>query len=149
MRRADLFAGRRRGLLLAAVVVVLLAVGAAVFVASRDDEQPPRDASPISTPELEPAVGRGYAVSPEGDDDAEGSAEDPWRTLEHALAQLRPGDRLVVADGRYEENVDLHVREGRPEAPIQVVAAAGARPVLVGLLWLEDLSWWDIRGLNV
>jgi hypothetical protein len=152
MRGADRVAGRRPGLpglLFAAVLVVLLALGAAVFLGSRDDNQPTPDAAPVSTPELEPVVGQEYAVSLEGDDDAEGSAEDPWETLEYALAQLRPGDRLVVADGRYEENVDLDVQEGRPDAPIQVVAADGARPVLVGLLWLEDLSWWDIRGLNV
>jgi hypothetical protein len=155
VRRADLpDATRRRRLwaLLAAAVVAILAVGAVVVLGSRDEQPAPQDrpiGAPSGAPDLGPAVGGMYAVSPDGDDDDEGSARRPWRTLEHALAQLRPGDRLVVGEGRYEENVRLDVREGRPEAPIQVVAEEGARPVLVGLLWLEDLSWWDIRGLNV
>lgn len=94
-------------------------------------------------------VGTDYVVSPEGDDDAEGSADEPWETLEHALDQLRPGDRLTVADGRYEEDIQLTVRPGTPEAPVRVQAAEGARPVIEGLLWLQDLSYWELRGINV
>ena len=33
-------------------------------------------------------------------------------------------------------------------APVQVLAADGARPVVVGL-WLGGPSYWDIRGINV
>lgn len=106
-------------------------------------------ASPSPTPTEDTVPGDEYAVSPDGDDDADGTADDPWRTLQHALAQLRPGDRLVVSDGRYDEDVDVDVREATEAKPIRVVAAEGARPVVQGLLWLSNLTWWDISGINV
>jgi hypothetical protein len=133
---------------LAVLVVVLLLV--LVLVVVRDDSEPSDQA--VVPPEVvagEPLTGEEYAVSPQGDDDAVGTADRPWRTLEHALGQLRPGDRLTVGDGTYDENIVLDVREADEDAPIQVVAAEDARPVVVGLLWLADLSWWDIRGINV
>jgi hypothetical protein len=149
-------AARRKGVPLAAasaalsVLLVVLLV-ALVRIAVRDD--PVSSDQPVVPPEVVadgvPVTGEEHAVSPHGDDDAVGSADDPWRTLEYALGQLRPGDRLTVGDGTYDENVDLDVRKAHEDAPIQVVAAEDARPVVVGLLWLADLSWWDIRGINV
>jgi hypothetical protein len=138
---------------LALAVVVLAAV---VFAVTRDpDGSAGGDAR--ATPSVEPVVppsggaisGQEYAVSPFGNDNTDGSADRPWRTLGHALAQLGPGDRLTVGDGEYEEDIDLDVRPGRTDEPVQVVAAADARPVVVGLLWLADLSYWDVRGINV
>lgn len=92
---------------------------------------------------------RQLAVSPSGSDSGDGSAEQPFKTLSHALAVLRPGDSLSVHGGTYVENVRPQIAAGRPDAPIRVSAAPGERPVLRGLLWLHDPSYWSIDGLNV
>jgi hypothetical protein len=55
-----------------------------------------------------------------------------------------------VANGTYREQVrNPPLRRGRRDAPIRVVAAEGARPVLEGLLWLTDADHWHLEGLNV
>ncbi|SFK92122.1 hypothetical protein [Geodermatophilus ruber] len=140
--------GRRAVLLLGLLLVAVLLAGG-VVLATRDGGSGSPQAPPGRPAPEAVGAGEQYAVSPDGDDDASGRPDAPWRTLEHALSRLGPGDVLVVGDGRYRENIDLDLRAGTPEAPVRVVAAADARPVVVGLLWLADLSWWDIRGLNV
>lgn len=109
-------------------------------------------ASPAARPAPDAAPSdavRTLHVSPDGDDDATGGAEEPFETLQHALAQLRAGDELLVHDGTYEERVEVEASPGREEAPVQVRAAPGARPVLRGLLWLQAPTWWRVQGLNV
>lgn len=139
--------GRATTVAIAVTVVALLTLVVTLTRLGRDGGAVAT--APPAVPERPQITGEDYAVAPRGDDDATGTAEDPWQTLEHALGQLEPGDRLTVADGRYEEDIDLQVEEGTRESPIQVVAAEGARPVVEGLLWLSDLSWWDVRGINV
>ena len=94
-------------------------------------------------------AGRVLHVAPRGGDGGAGTAEDPFGSLAGAFAQLQAGDTLMVADGTYEERVEVEVEAGREDAPVRVVAAPGARPVLRGLLWLEDPTWWRLEGLNV
>ncbi|MFN0280944.1 MAG: DUF1565 domain-containing protein [Kineosporiaceae bacterium] len=98
-----------------------------------------------------PAVaGADYYVSPGGSDSAKGSSSAPWRTLEHAMEALRPGDTLVVGTGTYREKLDgVKITPGTSGGPITVKAAPGARPVLAGLLWMHDADYWHISGLNV
>lgn len=139
-------------------VLAVLAVTALVVVFARPggpvvDPEPPAASgppTPVTPPSAEtPVVGREFAVSPSGNDDADGTPADPWRTLTHALDQLRDGDRLTVGGGDYREDVQLDVHRGKQDRPVQVVAAEGARPVLHGLLWLADMTHWDVRGINV
>jgi hypothetical protein len=88
-------------------------------------------------------------VSPSGDDSAAGTATAPLRTLGTAFKRLQPGDTLVVRGGTYVEQVKVKVAKGTAAAPIRVVAAAGERPVLSGLLWLKEADHWTLDGLNV
>jgi hypothetical protein len=88
-------------------------------------------------------------VAPDGDDEGPGSAEHPWGTIGHALAQLQAGHTLLVHGGTYEERVDLELSPGRPEAPIVVVAAPGERPVIEGVLWVRNPSYWRFDGIDV
>jgi len=46
-------------------------------------------------------------VSPQGDDDASGSEDSPWCTVQWAVNHLTPGDVLVVENGTYYEHVQL------------------------------------------
>src|SRR5688572_14838900 len=40
-----------------------------------------------------------------GSDTADGSEKAPWKTINHALKQLSPGDTLYLRKGSYFENV--------------------------------------------
>lgn len=72
------------------------------------------------------AVGLGAApaprvihVSPAGSDAAPGSAESPVKTIGRALAFARPGDRVVVHAGTYQERVVVKT-SGEPGKPIVI-----------------------------
>lgn len=71
------------------------------------------------------AAGRVLQVAPSGDDAGAGSKAQPWRTLGHAFAQLRPGDTLNVGAGTYFERATVSVN-GTPERPIVIQAAPNA-----------------------
>jgi len=66
----------------------------------------------------EPAV---YHVDPDGSDNAEGSADAPWRTLEHAIGQLTPGDTLRLAAGTYAPSRPLRLPDGDAGERIEIV----------------------------
>jgi hypothetical protein len=104
--------------------------------------------SPTPTPTGIPAGAR--YVSPSGSDSAAGTQSTPYRSIKHALAQLRAGDTLVVRGGTYTENVSgVSVSAGTASARVMVRAYPGERPVLVGLLWLSAPSYWTLDGINV
>lgn len=89
-------------------------------------------------------------IAPDGHDEAAGTRARPWATFTHAFGQLEPGQTLVVADGTYREQVrNPSLRPGEPTAPVEVVAAPGADPVLEGLLWLRGADHWHLDGLDV
>jgi hypothetical protein len=46
-----------------------------------------------------PAFASMYNVSPTGNDLAEGSSANPWKTLQHATDNVGPGDAVVVRAG--------------------------------------------------
>lgn len=110
---------------------------------------PPSPSSRTTEP-ASPVVDGAYYVSPEGSDDASGSADRPWGTLAYALGRLRAGDTLYVRGGRYRERIDgVRAVEATADSPITVQAFPGERPVLEGLLWLTRPSYWVFDGLNV
>ena len=84
-----------------------------------------------------------------GDDAANGSEQTPWKTLAHALRQLRPGDTLYLRGGTYYEQVAL-TQSGTPEAPITIASYPGELAVLDGGLreFLESpaTSWEPLSG---
>lgn len=105
---------------------------------------------------------RTYHVAPDGRDgpgtprDAGGDAvcpangaDRPFRTLTYALQCLTAGDTLVVHDGTYRERVVISALPGRPEAPVTVRPAAGARPLVEGRLTLAGANHWRVSSLTV
>jgi parallel beta-helix repeat protein len=47
-----------------------------------------------------------YYVTTTGDDGiGDGSSENPWRTIQHAVNTITEGDTIIVRDGTYNENV--------------------------------------------
>jgi hypothetical protein len=78
------------------------------------------------------AQGPGYFVHPlKGDDAKDGTKNAPWRTIRHALTQLRPGQTLYLNGGTYYENVYLALA-GQPRAPITITSVPGELAVIDG-----------------
>ncbi|MEO8430693.1 MAG: right-handed parallel beta-helix repeat-containing protein [Acidobacteriota bacterium] len=77
---------------------------------------------PVFSSELAPPA-RILHVSARAAAAGDGSAARPWKDLESALRSLAPGDRLVVAEGKYPAGIRIDGRcsMGTETAPIQVV----------------------------
>lgn len=90
-----------------------------------------------------------FVDAPHGDDGASGTQEAPWRTLAHAVRQLKPGDTLYLRGGVYHETVAL-TRSGTPRAPITIASYPGELAVLDGGLreFLDSpaTSWEPFAG---
>jgi hypothetical protein len=67
----------------------------------------------------------------DGDDAGPGTAQRPWRTLSHAVAQLKPGETLYLRGGIYFEHVTVSLR-GTHEQPITLRSYPGELAVLDG-----------------
>lgn len=117
--------------------------------------QPPAAQPPVTQPPAtkslpNPGGGRPLAVAPNGSDSGPGSLQAPFRTLGHAMKNLRAGDTLTVRGGTYTENLLLYsIGRGTPDAPITVQAYPGERPVLRGRVFFKNADHWKISGLNV
>lgn len=124
--------------------------GALLLVASSCGTTSDERVLPPVTPQPQ---GTTRSVAPSGSDDSPGTPARPWRTLRHALQQLRPGQTLVVGGGRYSERLGgetpIAVRPATRERPILVRVRRGERAVLEGLLWLKGASYWTLDGLEV
>lgn len=84
-----------------------------------------------------------------GDDTAAGTERAPWKTLRHALRQLKPGETLYLRGGTYYEKVFLS-RSGTEQAPITIASYPGEVAVLDGGLreFVEqpEKSWEPFSG---
>ncbi|MEA2064596.1 MAG: hypothetical protein U9P14_12905 [Gemmatimonadota bacterium] len=99
---------------------------------------------------IETSGGRQIYVSPQGDDGAQGTAGEPYRTLAAAALQAVPGDRVVVGGGVYHEGDLFAGLRGEPDNPIVITAGDGVRPVLDGSVEIgQGESGWhqEAEGL--
>jgi len=105
--------------------------------------------------------GTRYFMSPTGADAAVGSFEAPWGTFVHALAELQPGDTLVLQDGTYGEatagllhaNCSAGARSGLVDAPVRVVALHERRAFLQASgttppIHVASCGHWVLEGLR-
>jgi len=99
--------------------------------AKRYSSHPPMRPLPApSSPKLGP--GPTYFVDAEkGDDANDGSEQNPWKTVNHALGRLEPGDTLCLRGGTYYEDVTVGV-SGTPGRPITIRSYPGELAVLDG-----------------
>jgi hypothetical protein len=101
-------------------------------------------------------TGRTLYVSTTGHDDlANGwtlvtnTVDTPWRTIETAVRQARPGDTIVVSGGTYQEAVGWGAVKATSAAPIHLQAADGERVVIKGTLALKGADYWIVSRINV
>ena len=111
------------------------------------DGTPPRTAASASASASAPAAADATRfVSADGDDDAAGTAQAPWRTLGHALEELRPGDVLDVDTGTYDADLEPRLTPGTAKQRITVRGRPGA--VVKGLVRLNQPDYWTFEGLE-
>jgi hypothetical protein len=94
----------------------------------------------------------------EGGKTGDGSRETPWNNLQFALNQLKPGDRLIVLNGKYPGKyaIGAGAVDGEDAAPISVYFASDAtlegdppgEPCVAPVLSLGR-SNWKLVGLNL
>lgn len=111
-------------------ILVLVAPGLAAAADRTFTSHPPM--RPLPEPRAGKATtGPVYHVDPAGDDRNDGSETEPWRTVQHGVRQLRPGDTLYLHGGVYHEHVYL-TRSGTADKPVVIAAYPGEQPVLDG-----------------
>jgi hypothetical protein len=79
------------------------------------------------------AVGREIYLAPNGNDTDAGDIDRPFASFNKAIAQVRPGDTIIVRGGTYWLTDTLNIRaknNGTAEQPITLKAADGETPVL-------------------
>lgn len=105
----------------------------------------PTAPSPVPAP-----TGDTFHVAPGGSDGNPGTETAPWGTLAFAVDQLRAGDTLIIDGGTWNTSIELE-RAGTPEAPIRIVARAGATIGPGAADWAVRIaaSHIEVRGLSV
>jgi hypothetical protein len=69
-----------------------------------------------------------------GADANDGSKDAPWRSINHAIAQIAAGETLYLRGGTYYEHVYLG-RVGREDAPITIRSYPGEIAIIDGGRW--------------
>jgi len=92
------------------------------------------------------AEGPKYFVSPQGSDKDSGSQEKPFRTIQFALTQMRPGDSLYLRGGVYRENVRVALR-GTSVKPITLAGYPEENAIIDGSFaefYEEPENAWEL-----
>jgi hypothetical protein len=96
------------------------------------------------------ATGAAYHVAVTGNDAAPGTADRPWRTLQHAADSVVAGDTVYVHGGTYAAGGLTFSRGGREGSPIVFGAAAGETVVLDGdVMVAPGTSYLQLAGFTV
>ncbi len=72
-----------------------------------------------------------YYVATSGADNNPGTFEHPFRTIQHAVDRLVPGDTVLIRGGTYREQVSL-TASGTPDHPITIAGYGDEYPVIKG-----------------
>lgn len=110
---------------------------------------PPMRALPVGS-QRSLASGPTYFVdAAKGSDRNDGSAVAPWKTLQHGVQQLKPGDTLCLRGGIYFESVSI-ARLGTADKPITIRAYPGELAILdAGLREFQEepaTAWEPVSG---
>jgi parallel beta-helix repeat protein len=92
-----------------------------------------------------------YVVAMNGDNTANGSENSPWKTVQHAVDKVKPGDTILLRAGEYSEAVHI-VKSGLHEKPIYLKAFPGESVAIDGgeaAAIKADASYWVIDSLTL
>lgn len=89
-----------------------------------------------------------FVDAAKGDDKQDGSQAKPWKTIQHGVKRLKPGETLYLRGGTYYEKVHL-TRSGTAESPIVIASYPGEMAVVDGglreFLDSPETSWEPLR----
>lgn len=145
----ELATGRLRGIRASIVGCLLVGLATEFLLAAAGKSHP----SQRTSPEI-PLRPRGdgpakFVDAARGDDANAGNEAKPWKSLRHALRQLKPGDTLYLRGGTYYERPVL-TQSGTEEAPITIRAFPGESVIIDGGLreFFENPaeSWEPLEG---
>lgn len=96
-----------------------------------------------------------YYVSPTGSDTNNGSADNPWKTIQYGVDHISAGDTLNIMNGNYQGKIDLN-NSGSSGSLITIRAVANADVVINGsglddyeyLLKIENVDYIIIEGIQ-
>lgn len=87
--------------------------------ANPDSTVPDSETTTTETTTESSAPDADYYVSPDGNNENDGSQTDPLSTISAALNEAQPGDTIYVFPGEYVEAI-FTVRDGEPDNPITI-----------------------------
>ncbi len=107
----------------------------------------------VMTLAVGPLMAAEYYVSPDGSDDAPGTREAPWQTLEKASQTAQAGDTVTLLPGSYEGRLQP-ANSGTAEAPIVFRAEPRMEATLTGpesgtCIALQGVAHIRLEGLRV
>jgi len=149
------------------VIVLLIVTNCSARPAPVDLPNTPKPAAPSkiapAVRTLSPAIlapTAEYYVAADGDDNNPGSEQAPWRTIQHAVEQMTPGDTVLIKSGTY-DGARLE-NSGVADGPLTLKAAPGATVIINGPgpqnkhqsaleieNWDTPVAYWIIEGLEV
>jgi hypothetical protein len=113
------------------VALLLLGLEAGIQAGDEVLSHPPLRTAPPALRRPAP-TGPVFVVDAQrGDDGHAGSKSAPWKTLRHAIAQLKAGATLYLRGGVYYEQIAVRL-VGRADAPITIAAYPGEAAILDG-----------------
>jgi hypothetical protein len=102
--------------------------------------------APVAEPlEARQLLSTYYVSANGGDDDAPGSLDEPFRTIQHAASLAEAGDTVLIRGGVYRETVAPE-NSGSAGAPITFKAYNGEKVTVSGA---DVVSGWDVHAGSV
>jgi hypothetical protein len=126
-------------------VVSVATMCAALTVSCSSSDNAPI-ASALPSPFAE-STGDVHYVSPDGSDDADGTEDHPWLTIQHAVDETRSGETVMLRAGTYADWTSWESQSGTQDAPITLRSYPGERAVVTGSLRIIS-SWVRIRDVT-
>ena len=116
------------------------------------------DAAPADVAGTDAPTGPIFYVATTGNDANDGSINNPWRTISHAMRTVPAGATVMVRAGVYSEQVDVNV-SGMPGAPITLQSYPGETGIIdgtsvpvvdgAGLININAQSHLVVSGLEI
>ena len=80
-----------------------------------------------------------YFIAGHGDDTADGSRDTPWRSIDHALQKISPGDTLTLFPGTYQTAGNRLELSGTTLRPVTIRSKPDTTAVITGIQ--EKITW--------
>lgn len=99
---------------------------------------------------------RTYYISPDGNDENTGSMNYPFRTIQHGIDSIKPGETLIIRDGTYKESLDISNKTGSTSLGY-ILKAYDGEEVVIDLSGMDkayairvtNSSDWTIENINL